>query len=109
MFPMKDICLRNPEQVGRAVRLKRQEKRLSQSALAAQVGVGRKWVIHLESGNSKAELGLVLKVLDALNLRVALGEEKTHSSGKESRTAGPSRLDEVFRQVQRSERKWPSS
>ena len=103
MSLMKDIPLRNPEQLGRAVRLKRQEKGLSQSALAAQLGVGRKWVIHLESGNPRAELGLVLKVLDALKLWAYLGEEKP--SSKDSPVSGPSRLDEVFRQLQRPERK----
>ena len=105
MSPMKDIPWQNPEQLGRAVRLKRQEKGLSQSALAAQLGVERKWVIRLESGNPKAELGLVLKVLDALALRASLGDDKPPLSGKDSRVPGPSRLDEVFRRLQRSERK----
>ena len=104
MSLMRDMHWRNPEQLGRAVRLKRQEKGLSQSALAAQVGVERKWVIRLESGNPKAELGLVLKVLDALDIRASLGEEKPPSSSKDSRVE-PSRLDEVFRQLQRPERK----
>jgi HTH-type transcriptional regulator / antitoxin HipB len=102
---MKDIALRNPEQLGRAVRLKRQEKSLSQNALAAQLGVGRKWVIHLESGNPKAELGLVLKALDALDLRASLREERSLSSGKGRVASRPSRLDEVFHRLQRSERK----
>ncbi len=102
---MKDIQWRNPEQLGRAVRLKRQEKGLSQSALAAQLGVERKWVIRLESGNPKAELGLVLKALDALDIRASLGEEKPPISNGDSRVSEPSRLDEVFRQLQRSERK----
>ncbi len=102
---MKDIQWRNPEQLGRAVRLKRQEKGLSQSALAAQLGVERKWVIRLESGNPKAELGLVLKALDALDIRASLGDEKPPISSRDSRVSEPSRLDEVFRQLQRSERK----
>lgn len=105
MSLMKDISWQNPEQLGRAVRVKRQEKGLSQGALAAKLGVGRKWVIHLESGNPKAQLGLVLKVLDALDLRASLGDEKPPSSGKEFRISEPSRLDEVFRQLQRSEPK----
>jgi HTH-type transcriptional regulator / antitoxin HipB len=105
MSLMKDIHWRNPEQLARAVRLKRQEKGLSQSALAAQLGVERKWVIRLESGNPKAELGLVLKVLDALDLRASLGDGKAPSLSKDSRVAEPSRLEEVFRRLQRSERK----
>lgn len=105
MYPMKDIRWQNPEQLGRAVRLKRQERKLSQSALAAQLGVERKWVIRLESGNPKAELGLVLKVLDALDLQASLGDTKSSSSGGTNRASEPSRLEEVFRRLQRSERK----
>ena len=102
---MKDIHWQNPEQLGRAVRLKRQEKGLSQSALAAQLGVERKWVIRLESGNPKAELGLVLRALDALGLRASLGDETPPSSRRDSRVSEPSRLEEVFRRLQRSEPK----
>ncbi len=102
---MKDMHWQNPEQLGRAVRLKRQEKGLSQNALAAQLGVERKWVIRLESGNPKAELGLVLKLLHTLDLRASLGDERAPSSGKEGRVSEPSRLDEVFRRLQRSERR----
>ena len=104
MSPMKDTTLRNPEQLGRSIRLKRLEKGLSQNALAARLGVERKWVIHLEAGNPKAELGLVLKALDALNLQAFLSDEDRSSPGKHRRPA-PSRLDEVFRQLQRPQRK----
>lgn len=102
---MKDIHWQNPEQLGSAVRLKRREKGLSQSALAAQLGVERKWVIRVESGNPKAKLGLVLKVLGLLDLRAALGDARPPSSGKDSRVGEPSRLDNAFRHLQRSERK----
>jgi HTH-type transcriptional regulator / antitoxin HipB len=95
---MKDILIRNPEQLGRAVRLKRLEKRLSQVALAGQVGVERKWVIHLEAGNPKAELGLILKVLEALELQASLNEGRR--SAQDSSHV-PSRLDEVFQHLQR--------
>ncbi len=96
MSLVKDIHWQNPEQLGRAVRLKRHEKGLSQIALASQLGVERKWIMRLESGNPKAELGLVLKVLHALDLRASLGDEKPPE---------PSRLDEVFHRLQRSERR----
>lgn len=104
MSLMKDTRLRNPEQLGRSIRLKRLEKRLSQSALAALLGVERKWVIRLEVGNPKAEFGLVLKTLDALNLRATL-TDADRSAPDENRRTEPSRLDEVFRRLQRPERK----
>lgn len=97
---MRGTTIRNAEQLGRAIRLKRKEEGLSQSALAARLGVGRKWVIGVESGNSKAELGLVLKTLDALGLRASLSEESQQSPTKDFRQSEPSRLDEVFRRLQ---------
>jgi len=101
MSLMKDTAIRNPEQLGRAIRLKRKERSLSQSALAARLGVGRKWVIGVESGNPKAELGLILKALEALGLRASLSEEGQPSATTDRRQPGPSRLDEVFRRLQR--------
>jgi transcriptional regulator with XRE-family HTH domain len=95
---MKDTTPRNPEQLGRAIRLKRLEKGISQNVLAAQIGVGRKWVIHLEAGNQKAELGLVLKALDALQLQATLGEATSTATGNANRSG---RLDEVFNRLQR--------
>jgi len=97
---MRDTIIRNPEQLGRAIRLKRKEKSLSQNALAESLGVGRKWVIRVESGNPKAELGLILKTLDLLGLRASLSEESQQSPTKDPRQSEPSRLDEVFRRLQ---------
>jgi HTH-type transcriptional regulator/antitoxin HipB len=77
------------------IRLKRQEKGLSQIALAARLGVERKWIIRLEAGNSKAELGLILKALDALGLQAFLRSNESLPADK-SGTPSPSRLDEVF-------------
>lgn len=105
MSLMRDTDIRNPEQLGRAIRLKRKEKSLSQSALAGRLGVGRKWVIGIESGNPKAELGLILKTLDALGLRASLSEKSQPSPTKDRRQAEPSRLDEVFRRLQQREPK----
>jgi transcriptional regulator with XRE-family HTH domain len=101
---MKYITIRNPEQLGRAIRLKRQEKAWSQNALAARLGVDRKWIIHIEAGNAKAEFGLVLKALNTLGLSTHLYDENQSRAPKE-RPTGPSRLDDVFRQLERPERK----
>jgi HTH-type transcriptional regulator / antitoxin HipB len=104
MSLMKDVTLRNPEQLGMTIRLKRKEKGLSQNRLAELLGVERKWVLRLEAGNPKAELGLVLKTLDALGLRASLSDEERTLS-LEDRPASTSRLDEVFRRLQRPARK----
>jgi HTH-type transcriptional regulator / antitoxin HipB len=97
MSPMKDIILRTPEQLGAAIRLRRKEKGLTQSGLAALLGAERKWVINLESGNSKAEIGLVLRALEALELRASVID----AAGPTSRGKLPSasRLDHVFQRL----------
>jgi len=100
MSLMKGTILRNAEQLGTTVRLKRKEQGLSQNRLAELLGVERKWVLRLEAGNPKAELGLVLKTLDVLGLRASLSDED-RSPSVEDRPLPMSRLDEVFRRLQR--------
>jgi HTH-type transcriptional regulator/antitoxin HipB len=95
---MKDTTLRSAEQLGMTIRLKRKEKGLSQNRLAELLGVERKWVLRVEAGNAKAELGLVLKTLNALGLRASLSD---HPQSHKHRDASTSRLDEVFRRLQR--------
>ncbi|SRR6266700_1583779 len=100
MSSMKDIILRNAEQLGLTIRLKRKEKCISQNRLAELLGVERKWVLRLEAGNPKAEFGLVLKTLNVLRLRASLSDEDRPPS-RQDREAPTSRLDEVFRRLQR--------
>ena len=52
------------------VRGRRLQMRLSQERLAQQAGVSRKWVYEFEAGKQHAELGHLLRVLDALDLRL---------------------------------------
>jgi HTH-type transcriptional regulator/antitoxin HipB len=100
---MKDIPLRNVEQLGASIRSKRKEQGLSQSALAARLGVERKWVLRLEAGNRTAELGLVLRALEALGMQAYLSDQAAYGTG--TRHAPASQLDEVFRRLQRPPRK----
>jgi transcriptional regulator with XRE-family HTH domain len=96
---MRDTAIRNPEQLGRAIRLKRKERGLSQSALAGRLGAGRKWILGIESGNPRAEFGLILRTVELLGLRISLSESQP-SPTKDDRQPEPSRLDEVFRRLQ---------
>jgi HTH-type transcriptional regulator/antitoxin HipB len=100
MSSMKDTILRNAEQLGMTIRLKRKEKGLSQNQLAELLGVERKWVLRLEAGNPKAEFGLVLKTLNVLRLWAQLSDQDG-SPLRQDRHASTSRLDEVFRRLQR--------
>jgi len=64
--------LRTPRDVGALVRATREAQGLTQAVLAERAGVSRRWLIATESGeHPRAELDRVLRVLDALGLRVS--------------------------------------
>lgn len=62
------MLLRSPQDLGAILRDRRKELGLDQATLAQQIGVNRKWIIGAERGRARAELGLVLRVLNALGL-----------------------------------------
>jgi y4mF family transcriptional regulator len=53
-----------------AARGRRVDLGLSQAQLAAKAGVSRDWVNSFERGKRTVELALVLRVLEALDLRI---------------------------------------
>ena len=53
-----------------AVLGRRRELGLSQAQLAERIGVSRKWVSEFERGKATAELGLVLRLLESLDLQL---------------------------------------
>lgn len=64
------VPIGTPDELAIAVRERRRELGLSQQQLAARLGVSRQWVVGLEAGRPRAELGLVLRTLRSLDLRV---------------------------------------
>jgi y4mF family transcriptional regulator len=64
--------VRTVHDLAAAVRGRRRELGLSQVELAAGIGVSRDWVSDFESGKATVEMGLVLRVLEALRLRIDL-------------------------------------
>lgn len=66
------MLLRTPIDLGSAIRDRRRRMDLGQDELATRVGVSRKWIIDVERGKPRAEIGLVLRTLDALGLRLSL-------------------------------------
>ncbi|HEX3468096.1 MAG TPA: helix-turn-helix domain-containing protein, partial [Candidatus Elarobacter sp.] len=62
--------IRTPNDLGAVVRERRRQLGLGQAELAARIGVSRQWIVGIESGRSRAELGLVLKTLDTLGMRL---------------------------------------
>ena len=67
-----NMQVRTPLDLGLAIRDRRRKLKLSQTELARKAGVGRQWVVAMERGKPRAELGLVLRTLSALNLPLTI-------------------------------------
>ena len=64
------MLTRTPADLGAVIRDRRKQLKLDQAALAKEIGVSRQWVIDVEHGHPRAELGLVLRVIDALGINL---------------------------------------
>ena len=63
-----------------AVRGKRRVLGLSQEQVAKRAGVSRKWLSEFEQGKLKVEFGLVLRLLESLDLQFYVeSKNSTHS------------------------------
>jgi HTH-type transcriptional regulator/antitoxin HipB len=56
------------DDLGQLVRATRVRRRMTQDDLAVAAGVSRRWIVALEAGKPRAELGLVLRVLSTLGI-----------------------------------------
>jgi HTH-type transcriptional regulator / antitoxin HipB len=77
------MLIRTPADLGAVIRDRRRQLKLDQADLAARIGVSRYWVILIEKGHPRAELALVLRALDALNVQldVKIDQSKRPASG----------------------------
>ena len=80
------MLIRAPADLGAIIRERRRRLGLDQAELAKRIGVSRQWVIGIERGRARAELGLVLRALDALGIRLDAATGPALSS---KRSAGP--------------------
>lgn len=67
------MLIRTPVDFGAVIRDRRKQLKLDQATLARRIGVSRQWVIEVEHGHSRAELALVLRALDVLDIHLDAG------------------------------------
>lgn len=60
--------IRTVEDIAALIRSYRQSEGINQKELADRIGVSRKWIVEVEQGKSGVELGLVMKVIQELNI-----------------------------------------
>ena len=61
---------RTAAEVGQFVREQRKIQGLTQADLATKAGVSRDWLVRLEQGHHRLELGLVMAITEALGFGV---------------------------------------
>jgi HTH-type transcriptional regulator/antitoxin HipB len=89
------MTVRSIRDLAGAVRGRRIDLGMSQADLAAHAGVSRKWIYEFEAGKATAELGLLLRVLDALGLALELApDDDASASGKVAAADLDALLDE---------------
>jgi HTH-type transcriptional regulator/antitoxin HipB len=71
--------IRTPADLGALIRNTRKKLRLDQSTLAKKIGVSRLWLVEIEKGKPRAEIGLVLRTLDALRITLNATTPETQS------------------------------
>jgi len=86
--------------LGAVIRDRRKQLKLDQAAFAKQIGVSRQWVIEIEKGHSRAELGLVLRAIDALNIQLDASVDQGNQ-GKQRR-ASPVDIDAIISKARKT-------
>jgi HTH-type transcriptional regulator / antitoxin HipB len=69
---------RTAKDLGAIIRDRRKQLKLDQATFANRIGVSRQWVIEVERGHPRAELGLVLRALDELGLKIDASAERAN-------------------------------
>jgi HTH-type transcriptional regulator / antitoxin HipB len=67
--------IRTPTDFGALIRDRRIKLGLDQRSLAQKVGVSRQWIVEVEKGKPRAEIGLLLRTIDALGIPLMTEEE----------------------------------
>jgi HTH-type transcriptional regulator/antitoxin HipB len=88
------VIIRTPLDLGLTMRHQRRRLGLNQADLASRVGVSRQWIVAVENGKARAELGLVLRTLAALDLTLTVEGGGDAATRKET-SAPPIDIDAV--------------
>jgi y4mF family transcriptional regulator len=80
------MFIRTPAELGAVIRDRRKQLGLDQSTLAKRIGVSRQWVIGVERGHARAAMGLVLRAIDDLGIRLDAGTEPVSRRGSTAST-----------------------
>jgi len=93
--------VRTPIDIGAAIRDRRQALQLDQKALAERIGVSRQWVTQVERGKANAQLGLVLRALEALGIPLSIADADLGAHARQTATVD---IDQIIDQARETKR-----
>jgi HTH-type transcriptional regulator / antitoxin HipB len=83
--------IRTPRDLGSIIRERRIELGMEQGTLAEKAGTSRKWIVEVEQGKPRAEIGLILRTLKALEVSIDLASD----TGKGARSSSESTSGDI--------------
>lgn len=89
------MVIKTPKEIGLLVRDQRKARGWTQDVFAQRLGVSRLWVLQLEQGKSTAQIGLVLRALNELDVPVQVDL----SPKDRSKPPGGIDLDSIIRET----------
>jgi HTH-type transcriptional regulator/antitoxin HipB len=96
------MVIRSSSDLGALIRERRIKLGLDQIALAKKAGTSRKWLIEVESGKPRAEIGLILRTLKALGVALAVSDTAPDVPPARTKTsAGAVDIDRVIASLKR--------
>lgn len=72
--------IRTAADLGAFIRERRVKLAMDQSDLAKKAGTSRKWIVEVEQGKPRAEIGLVLRTLKALGVSLDLAADRAQKT-----------------------------
>jgi HTH-type transcriptional regulator/antitoxin HipB len=81
--------IRTPSDLGALIRERRTKLGFDQLTLAKKAGTSRKWLIEVENGKPRAEIGLIFRTLKALGVTLTIVDTTTGVQPKRARATTP--------------------
>lgn len=86
------MLITTPRDIGAAIRERRKLLGLDQAELASRVGVSRQWLIQVENGKAGVAIGLLLRIMNALDLKFTLDTGRGTNSESPLDLPDPSKI-----------------
>jgi HTH-type transcriptional regulator / antitoxin HipB len=68
------VKVRTVSELGASIRRSRQQRHWTQNDLAERAGISRRTLVSIEGGNPRGEIGIVLRVIAALDRELEVSE-----------------------------------